>query len=234
LRERQLAAEPASAELQEYLARSLENLGNLQNSLGNYAAALPVLERGRDLRSRLAAASRANAEMQGALGGSLHNLAMAHEGLGDDAAAERLYREAIDCQQRARKIQPDIVVYRVFLTNHLLGLGAVRLRAGKPDEAAKLALEASALWTTQPQPLLRSALLLASCLKPAGTDKSPETKARTDRLGRSAVELLDKAAAGGFRNLDFFRSSNQLDPIRDREDFKALVRRLQSDSTPSR
>jgi len=234
LRERLLAAEPASAELQEYVARSLENLGNLQNSLGNYAAALPVLERGRELRVRLAAASRGNAEMQGALGGSLHNLAMAHEGLGHDAEAERLYREAIECQKRARSIQPEIVVYRVFLTNHLLGLGGIRLRAGEPDEAAELALESAALWTTQSQPLLRSAMLLASCAGAPGRKDSPDAKAQKARFGRSAVELLEKATVGGFRNLELFRSSNQLDPIRDREDFKDLVRRLEPGSSGSK
>jgi len=53
-----------------------------------------------------------------------------------------------------------------------------------------------------------------------------------ERFGRSAVELLDKAAVGGLRNPDFFRSSNQLDPIGDREDFKGLVRRLESSTTP--
>ncbi len=234
LRERLLAAEPASAELQEYLARSLENLGNLHNGLGNYSAALPVLERVRELRARLAAASGGNAEMQGALGGSLNNLAMAHEGLGHDAEAERLYREAIDCQRRARAIQPEIVVYRVFLTNHLLGLGGLRLRAGKADEAATLALESAALWTTQPQPLLRSAVLLASCAGAADPKDSPDAKSPKERFGRSAVELLDKAAAVGFRNLNFFRSSNQLDPIRDREDFKRLVRRLESSASASK
>ena len=234
LRERLLAAEPASAELQEYLARSLENLGNLQNSLTNYSAALPVLERCRELRARLATASPGNAEMQGRLGGSLHNLAMSHEGLKHDAEAERLYREAIECQRRARAIQPEVVVHRAFFTNHLLGLGGLRLRAGKADEAAKLALEAAAFWTTEPQPLLRSALLLASCAGAAGSKDSPEAKARKEGYGRSAVELLDKAAVNGFRNLDFFRSSKELDPIRDREDFKSMVRRLESSSAPSK
>jgi hypothetical protein len=159
---------------------------------------------------------------------------MSHEGLGNDTEAERLYRQAIGCEQRARQIQPEIVVYRVFVTNHLLGLGELRLRAGKPDEAAKLAWESAALWTTQPQPLLRSAMLLASCVKSAGPENAPETKASKARLGQGAVELLDRAAAGGFHNLDFLRSSSQLDPIRDREDFKALVRRLDSRSTESK
>jgi tetratricopeptide (TPR) repeat protein len=233
LRERLLAAEPASAELQEYLARSLENLGNLYNSLGKHATALPLLERCRDLRAHLAAASSNNAEMQGALGGSLHNLAMSHEGLGHDAEAERLYKQAIDVQNRARSIQPEIVVFRVFLTNHLHSLSGVYLRTGKVDEAAKLATEAAGLWTKEPQPLLQSAVLLTMCVKAAASEGSPEKNARKERLGRAAVELLEKAVNGGFRNLEFFRSSNQLDPIRDRADFKSLVERLESGSARS-
>ncbi|MFI5459465.1 MAG: protein kinase [Isosphaerales bacterium] len=229
LRERLLAAEPASAELQEYLARSFENLGNLYNSLDRPSEALPMLERSRDLRARLVEASPGNAEMQCALGGAVHNLAMSHEQLGHNAEAERLYREAIGYQQRARKVQPDVVVYRAFLTNHLLSLGDLLRRAGKPDETAQLAEQAAALWTRQPPPLIRSALLLVACIGPVGPEDSA-AKARRDRFGRSAVEILTKAVNAGFRDLAFLRSSNQLDPIRDREDFKALQRRVETAS----
>jgi hypothetical protein len=56
-----------------------------------------------------------------------------------------------------------------------------------------------------------------------GPEGSLETKARRDRFGRSAVEPLNRAAVGGFRNLAFFRSSDQLDPLRDRLDFRLLL-----------
>ncbi len=233
LRERLLAAEPASAELQEYLSRSLDNLGNLHNSLGKYSEALPVLERVCELRGRMVAASPGNAEMQGSFGGALHNLAMSHEGLGHLADAERLYREAITHQERARAIQPGVVVHRVFLTNHLHNLGSVRLHQGHPDEAADLAKQAAGLWTTQAMPLVRSAQILAECVQSVGSDDSPDAKSRRERYGKSAVELLSRAVDGGFKNVEFFRSSNQLDPIRGRNDFKALLQRLESSSAPS-
>jgi len=227
LRERLLAAEPESADLQEYLARSFDNLGNLYNSLGRPSEALPMLERCRDLRARLVAASPGNAEMRSSLGGAVHNLAMSHEQLGHNAEAERLYREAIVNQQRAREVQPDVVRYRAFLTNHFLSLGELLRRAGKPDEAGRLAEEAAALWTQQPPPLMRSALLLVACIGPVGPE-DPAAKARRDRFGRSAVEILTKAVNAGFRDLNFFHSANQLDAIRDREDFRALVRQVET------
>jgi len=234
IRERLLAAEPASAELQEYLSRSLDNLGNLRNSLGKYSEALPVLERVCELRGRMVAASPGNAEMQGSFGGALHNLAMSHEGLGHLAEAERLYREAITHQERARAIQPGVVVHRVFLTNHLLGLGGVRLHLNKPDEAAELAKQAASLWTTQTSPLVGSAQLLAQCARSAGPADSPDGKSRRERYASLAVELLARAVDGGFRNLEFFRSSNQLDPLRDREDFKSLMQRVESNAAPAK
>src|SRR5262249_53459975 len=141
---------------------------------------------------------------------------------------------AIEAQKRARAIQPEIVIYRVFLTNHLLSLGDIRLRAEKLDEAAKLAIESAVLWTNQPDPLSRSAILLAGCVKSAGVEKTAGNDARKDRFGRAAVEILERAASGEPRILSFLRSSNQLDPIRDRNDFQALLRRLESRANPAK
>ena len=162
------------------------------------------------------------------LGGSLHNLAMSYQQLGRVDEAERLFREALVHQRRAREAQPQHIMYRVFLTNHLMSLGELLRRAGKPDETAKLAEEAAGLWPSTPQRLLGPAVLLAECVESAGPGDSPEAKARRDRYGRMAVEVLTRAYDGGFRNADFYRTSHQLDPIRSREDFQALLRRLDS------
>ena len=162
------------------------------------------------------------------LGGSLHNLAMSYEQLGRVAEAERLFREAINHQRRARDAQPQHMMYRVFLTNHLMNLGNLLLRAGKPDETAQLAEEAAGLWPSTPQRLLGPAVLLVMCVDAAGPGDSPEAKARRDRYGRMAVEILTRAYDGGFRNPAFYRTSHQLDPLRSRDDFQALLRRLDS------
>jgi hypothetical protein len=171
-----------------------------------------------------------NSEMQSALGGSLHNLAMSYEGLGREGDAERLYREAIGHQRIAREAQPGHMVYRVFLTNHLMSLGDLVRRGGKLDEAAKLAQEGAGLWPRNPQQLLRAALLLAACSESSGSGDAPEAKERRDRFGQGAVEILTKAFDGGFRDANFYRSARQLEPIRGRDDFQALLRRLDSPS----
>ncbi len=227
IRERLLAAEPASFELQEYLARSLENLGNLYNSLGRPAEALPVLERCRDLRARFVTANPGNFGVRSSLGGSLHNLAMSYERLGRTDDAERLYREALEHQRRALKAQPQHMTSRAFLTNHLLNLGDLLRRAGKLDEAARLADEAAELWPRHPRRLIRPALLLTAC---AGSSpgSSAEATARRDRLGRRAIEILSRAFDAGLRDPSFYREASALDPIRGRDDFRALLRRLDS------
>lgn len=227
IRERLLAAEPASFELQEYLARSLENLGNLYNSLGRPSEALPVLERCRDLRARFVAANPGNFEMRSHLGGSLHNLAMSYERLDRFGDAERLYREALEHQRRALKAQPQHMTCRAFLTNHLMNLGDLLRRAGKLDEAAALADEAAGLWPRHPRQLIRPALLLCSCAGSSSGD-SAEARARRDRLGRRAVEILTRAFDDGLRDPSFYREASALDPIRDRDDFRALLRRFDS------
>ena len=46
---------------------------------------------------------------------------------------------------------------------------------------------------------------------------------RRKRYGDRAVELLRRAAAGGFPGLDVLRSDTDLDSIRDRSDFQSLI-----------
>ena len=152
---------------------------------------------------------------------------MSHEQLGHDVEAQRLYEDAIEHQRRARAIQPEIVVHRTFYTNHLLGLGGMFLRAGKLDQAARLADEAASLWTREASPLVSSAILMVGCAGSVGPEDTPGAKARRNRFGQRAVAILNKAVDGGFRNPSFFRTSSQLDPIRDRDDFKALIARLE-------
>ncbi len=123
------------------------------------------------------------------------------------------------------------MMYRVFLTNHLMNLGDLLCRAGKVDDAAKLAEEAEALWPQHAQQLIRPALLLAACVDSAAAADSQEAKARRDRFGRTAVAILTKAFDAGLRDPSFYHTAKQLDPIRGRDDFQALLRSI--DSTPA-
>jgi hypothetical protein len=90
-----------------------------------------------------------------------------------------------------------------------------------------MAKQAAGFCTTQPTPLLRLVRLLMDCVKAAGSDDSPEANSRRERYGSLAVELLVRAVDGGFRNVEFFRSSKQLDPLRGRDDFQRLLQRLE-------
>ena len=210
---------------------SLENLGNLYNSMNRPSDAVADLERCRDIRAGMVARNPGNSEMQSALGGSLHNLAMSYEGLGREGDAERLYREAIGHQRIAREAQPGHMVYRVFLTNHLMSLGDLLRRGGKLDEAAKLAQEGAGLWPRNPQQLLRRTLaggMQRVCVR-IGRRARGQGAAGT-ASARRAVETLTKAFDGGFRDASFYRTAPQLEPIRGRDDFQALLRRLDSPS----
>ena len=126
----------------------------------------------------------------------------------------------------AREAQPNHRMYRVFLTNHLMNLGELLRRAGKLDEAARLASESAALWPRQPQQLVQAALLLSACSESTGKADTPDLKARRDHFAQSAVQILTQAFDAGFREASFYRTSPQLAAIRGREDFQALLRRL--------
>ena len=57
-----------------------------------------------------------------------------------------------------------------------------------------------------------------------------EKAASRDRIGQAAVAALNKAVDGGVQPPGFFRSSPQLAPVRDRDDFKDLLARIERPS----
>ena len=175
--------------------RSLENLGNLYNSLGRPAEALPILERCRDLRARFVTANPGNSEMRIALGGSLHNLAMSYERLGRVAEAERLYREAIGHQRRAREAQPEHMTYRVFLTNHLMSLGELLRRAGKLDEAAGSPKRPRALAPAAPAAAPRPSCWPRASNPPARAIRRRRRPAATDSAARPSRSSPGRSTA---------------------------------------
>jgi hypothetical protein len=47
-----------------------------------------------------------------------------------------------------------------------------------------------------------------------------------------AVEILTRAYDAGYRDLGFYRAAGPLNPIRDRDDFRAFLRRIDPPATP--
>jgi tetratricopeptide (TPR) repeat protein len=73
----------------------------------------------------------------------------------------------------------------------------------------------------------------AQAVKTAGEDKdATKRKAEIELYGKRSVELLGKAAELGFKDWSRVGPGSDFDPVRDREDFKTLMKRLNAPSAP--
>jgi serine/threonine-protein kinase len=92
-------------------------------------------------------------------------------------------------------------------------------RTGAPDQALQI--------VEHELPALKNndeALYNAACVFSLASVKSP-TAAREQRAAR-AVELLRQAIAKGYKNVARLKTNRQLDPLRNRDDFKKLMQEL--------
>jgi hypothetical protein len=147
---------------------------------------------------------------------------------GGGAEARKLLESAVRHQQAAWKAA-HAPAYREMLVRHYALLIDTLMR--QRDHAAAAAALAGLLevvpadWPKRPQ----VAAHLARCAALAREDKKlsePERDRRATEYGDEAMRQLREAARHGFKDTDFLKKTEELDPLRDREDFKALLRKL--------
>ena len=143
--------------------------------------------------------------------------------------------EALDSARRgiaaARKLvasSPKLTRFRVRLAYVLTAEGRVEEKLGRRAEAEGSLREAIATNQAIP-PLARSTTndyslacehtLLAGLLAGSGPAAAGEARAEGDR----AMEVLRRSVADGYRNLALMRSDTDLDALRPRPEFQALL-----------
>jgi serine/threonine-protein kinase len=237
LRERLVRENPAVVEYQEYLARSCDNLGMFHLRHGRNADALPYQRRTCELRTRLARDFPDDLDAQSSLGGALHNMAMSLVGLGQAREAEAAFREAIDHQLKAFGREPQVLMYRRFLSNHYQSMGILLRQGGRAAEAAEFARRRRALWPGNPAETFHAACELAQCASAVGRgrpdpDLNESQRAERARIADEAMAALRQAVAAGLRDPAPLRHVADLAPLRDRPDFRALLSDLAFPADP--
>ncbi len=71
--------------------------------------------------------------------------------------------------------------------------------------------------------MVRDRLRRAALASPAGRAGSGVSADAAAGKADAAMALLRRAAAMGYRSSDAYRTEDALDPLRDREDFRALM-----------
>jgi tetratricopeptide (TPR) repeat protein len=208
------------------LAMHYTNLGNLLAVTGPAAEAEKAWRRLLDVRRQLADAFRTEAACQSDLAKAEHVLASHLSEHGGGAEARTLLESAVRHQQAALKAAP---VYRQTLLLHYAALVELLLR--QRDHAAAAASLAGLLgvvpadWPKRPQ----AAANLARCAALAREDKKlgeAERERRAEEYGDRAMQQLQEAVRHGFKDRDYLKKTEEFDALRNRDDFKELLRKL--------
>jgi serine/threonine-protein kinase len=229
--ERLAAEHPHMPEYRQEFAGSHNNLGNLLANLGKrddaereYRAALKEQE-------RLVAQHPSVPDFQIGLAVTLGNMARLRNAVKDWGGARRILEQARPHYEAALKTNAQHVNYRRFYRNSLDSLSISLL--GLSDHAAA-AVTARKLVELDFEPSgdrYDAACIFSRCVPLAEKD-TRLSEARRKELVKTyadqAMDLLREAVAKGYKDAAHAKKDTDLDPIRNREDFKKLIGELEA------
>jgi tetratricopeptide (TPR) repeat protein len=154
--------------------------------------------------------------------GSLAELALARK---EFVEARRLLEEALPHNRAALQARPRNPDYRGVFREIMRHLAEVHLAQGEHAEASANANQLAEAAVDLANDRYNAACFLAGCVPLAAKDgKLPE--ARRPELAKEyadrAMSVLRQAVADGYRNAAHMKKDTDLDPLRDRADFKKL------------
>jgi tetratricopeptide (TPR) repeat protein len=148
---------------------------------------------------------------------------------GKHEEALAMYNEAVDNQLSAYQMVPTELTFRMFLRNHLTGMAREYRDLGRLTDAVATSRRTQELWPDDPDMILKVAAEIAACVPIAARNQDkPAALSRTEanRYADMAVETLKTAVAKGFNDVEKMQFHYLLDPIRDREDYQAIERKM--------
>jgi serine/threonine protein kinase/Flp pilus assembly protein TadD len=245
---RQLAkADPTNAQAQRDLAVALNKLGDVQLQQGAGAAALTSWKESREISRQLAKADPTNGQAQRDLLYSHFKVGNMAQVNGDFAQAIRSYEEGLAVGQRFHK--PDFFDQQVRGFNELIRFCRAAEQAlddlntlPKQPEALRrpllVAVHKAHVLRKEHDKAVAAADLLASqardaedlygaaCAFALCVPLAPADEIR-DKHAVRAVGLLQQALGKGFKEVNKLKTDADLNALRQRDDFRRLVRELE-------
>jgi serine/threonine-protein kinase len=151
----------------------------------------------------------------------------------DFDAAVGLKAKTVDRCRTAFTAAPHATAKRRALSAAYLALAKVQRKVGRPAAAAATARERAKLW---PGSFLETYVLageLAQCAPLVGKDKklTDELRAQRQKYADEAMEALRAAVLLGWDNAAQTKIDVNLDSLRNRDDYRQLIRQLEQPST---
>ena len=226
---------PRLIDYQLCLAANLSLVGLLLDELGQPTAALRSQQEALAIfDTRLRHISN-DAGVKAERADTINWIAALQHKMGRISEAIGSYEQARDVIRKLVSDHPQVVRYRQALCIGDKGLAGLYRKVGRCTEAIALLDEAQAilepLAATWPTYHYHMACCLAFASRPpprAGRRAIEEGRQYGDR----AMVELRQAVAGGFKTFEVFRTDPNLDPLREREDFQALLMDLAFPADP--
>ncbi len=226
-----VAVFPGRPQFREELAVGHNNVGLLLRDKGLLEDAERAQAEALAIQKRLATDSAEVPDYRNAVAGTLFNLANLAGRRRDFAAARRFLDEAFPHHQAALKGNPQRSDYRQFYRNSLLEL--TRTYAGQGDRPGALAVATKGhdLGWDPAVDAYGAACMLAQCIPTVEKDDKLAAARRQAEIAfyaDQAMAMLRDAVAKGYKDADRMQTDKDLDPLRAREDFKAVVAELEA------
>ncbi len=128
---------------------------------------------------------------------------------------------------------PEVRTYPLSLANGYCYLGQVLHQAGQEPEASDMSRKALAWFERIDREGLAKPYDIA-CIRSLSSDlvgsigNDPAAAERSRRLADQAMDALRQAVNGGYRDLAWIEIDHDLDPLRSREDYKALINEIKA------
>jgi serine/threonine protein kinase len=217
---------PNRCQFRQDLARShnlrgilLWRTGRLKEAEADYDAALRI-------EKLLAADFPSQPEHRNAMAGICVNLALLHRQRGELTSARRLLFEGRPHHLAALEVSPTNSTYRQFYRNHLSLLTEVYAGLLQPDDAVRTGETNRDLGWDPPSDAYDAACFLSLCIPIVSKHDKLDKKQRTEAAqfyADEAMKMLRDAVSKGFKDTAHMKQDKDLDPLREREDFKKLL-----------
>ncbi len=227
------------------LARSYKNMAVTKRVLRQTDEVIEFANKAIVIREQLIKDHPSVREYAADLAGSYHSLAVTHKALGQTEEAIELYNKSILIKEQLVKDHPNTPKYTADLARTYYSLVGAQMAGGKTDHvgAAEMGEKLVQLEFPDDQSVQRSrhlynaACLLSLALGAAVRDEDLTEADRMTLVEKYAVrsmELLTEARNAGWfqraRNIAHAKATDtDLDPLRNRADFKQFLKDLESD-----
>ncbi len=221
---------PSRPDFRKDLATSLNNRGILLRTTGHPKDGLADLEQALSVQKQLAADLSNHPDLRNDVARTCVNLALFLQDQGDWTAAKRLLQEGRPHHVAALAASPRHPTFREFYRAHLVLLTEIHAGLLEPQDAVRTAETRRDLGWDPPADAYDAACALSVCGTLVAEHDMLDDQQREEAVrfyGDAAMRLLREAVSKGFADSDQVRENDDLDPLRQRDDFRELLEQLQ-------